>query len=413
MKTTCLILTLAASALAQPYDLLLKGGRVIDAKQNIDGIRDVAIAQGKIAAVAENIPASQARQVVDVKSLMVAPGLVDMHVHVFAATMDREYTGEFGIRPDGFTFRMGVTTVVDAGSSGWRNFEEFKRLVIDRVQTRVLAMLNIVGNGMGGRLDVEQNVSDMEPEKTAEMAKRYKDIVVGVKIAHYKGPEWVAIERGVSAGKLAGIPVMVDFADFRPERPFQDLVLTKLRPGDIYTHTYLTAVPMLDAQGKVLPYLFEAKKRGIIFDVGHGAGSFSFRQAIPAVRQGFVPDSISSDLHVESMNAGMKDLLNVMSKFLNMGMSVADVIARTTRNPAREIGREEFGTLAVGSPADVAVLRLVSGEFGFVDSARRRMAGTQKLVCELTLKNGITMYDLNGLMSLDWDKAPAPARKIQ
>jgi dihydroorotase len=269
-------------------------------------------------------------------------------------------------------------------------------------------MLNIVGSGMGGRKDVEQNVSDMDAEKTADMAKRYKDIIVGVKIAHYAGPEWVAVERAVSAGKMAGIPVMVDFATFRPERPFQDLVLKKLRPGDIYTHTYLTAVPMLDADGKVLPYLFEAKKRGVIFDVGHGAGSFSFRQAIPAVRQGFIPDSISSDYHVESMNAGMKDLLNVMSKFLNMGMSVAEVIARTTRNPAREIGREELGTLAVGGAADVAVLRLVSGEFGFVDSARRRMAGTQKLVCELTLKNGRTLYDLNGMMSEDWDKATAP-----
>ena len=412
MKTVCLLLTLAAGALAQPgdplYDLVLKGGRVIDARQDIDGIRDVAIAQGKIAAIAENIPAARARKVVDVKSLIVSPGLVDMHVHVFAATMDREYTGESGARPDGFTFRTGVTTVVDAGSSGWRNFEQFKRLVVDRVQTRVLAMLNIVGSGMGGRKDVEQNVSDMDAEKTAEMAKRYKDVVVGVKIAHYAGPEWVAVERAVSAGKMAGIPVMVDFAAFRPERPFQDLVLKKLRPGDIYTHTYLTAVPMLDAGGKVLPYLFEAKKRGVIFDVGHGAGSFSFRQAIPAVRQGFIPDSISSDYHVESMNAGMKDLLNVMSKLLNMGMSVADVIASATRNQAREIGREELGTLAVGGAADVAVLRLVSGEFGFVDSARRRMAGTQKLVCELTLKNGRTMYDLNGIMSEDWDKAPAP-----
>ena len=137
---------------------------------------------------------------------------------------------------------------------------------------------------------------------------------------------------------------------------------------------------MLDADGKVLPYLFEARKRGIIFDVGGGAGRFYFRQAIPAVKQGFVPDSISSDWHVESMNAGMKDLLNVMSKFINMGMSVPDVIARATRNPAREIKREEFGTLTVGSAADVAVLRLVTGDFGFIDSARRRMAGTQKLI---------------------------------
>jgi len=412
MKTTCLFLALVAGALAQQYDLVLKGGRVIDAKQNLDAIRDVAINQGKIAAIAENIPAAQARQVADVKGLIVTPGLVDMHFHAFGSTMAPDYTGEHGLRPDGFTFRSGVTTVVDAGSSGWRNFEQFRSEVIDRktmVQTRVLAMLNIVGAGMGGRNDVEQNVSDMEPDKTAAMAKKHKDVVVGIKVAHFKGPEWVHIERAVAAGNLANIPVMVDYADFRPERPFQDLVLHKLRPGDIYTHFYLGAVPMLDENGKVLPYLFEARKRGIIFDVGHGAGSFSWRQAIPAMKQGLPPDSISSDWHVESMNGGMKDLLNVMSKFLAMGMSVPDVIARATRNPAREIHREEYGTLAVGSVADVAVLRLLTGEFGFIDSARRRLNGTQKLICELTLKDGRTMYDLNGLMSLDWT-APMPPR---
>lgn len=289
-----LVVAFASSLSAQAqYDLLLKGGHVIDAKNEINGIRDIAITAGKIAAVAPNISADTARRVVDASSLYVTPGLVDIHVHVFADSMQREYTGENGVRPDGFTFRSGVTTVVDAGSSGWRNFEQFKKNVIDRSRTRVFAMLNIVGQGMGGRSDVEQNTSDMDAEKTAEMAKRYSEVVVGVKIAHYKGPDWVPVERAVEAGKLAGIPVMVDFADFRPERPFQDLVASKLRPGDIYTHTYLRAVPMLDENGKVLPYLFAAQKRGIIFDVGHGAGSFSWRQAVPGVRQGFYPNSIS------------------------------------------------------------------------------------------------------------------------
>jgi dihydroorotase len=394
---------LAASG--QPrYDLLLKGGHVLDVKNGINAVRDVAIANGRIAAVAENIPATEARRTVDAKSLYVAPGLVDMHVHVFAATMDREYTGEFGVRPDGFSFRSGVTTVVDAGSSGWRNFEDFKRLVVDRVQTRVLAMLNIVGKGMAGRADIEQDVSDMDAERTAEMAKRHKDLVVGIKIAHYAGPDWGPVEKSVKAGTLANIPVMVDFATFRPERPFQDLVLKKLRPGDIYTHTYLTAVPMLDADGRLLPYLFEARKRGIIFDVGHGGGSFSWRQAVPAVKQGFMADSISSDLHVTSMNGGMKDLLNVMSKFLALGVSVQDVVARATWHPAREIHREEFGHLTVGAVADVAVLRMVEGDFGFVDSGRTRLRGTKKLICELTLKGGRTVWDLNGLTSDDWNK---------
>jgi dihydroorotase len=397
---------LAVFASAQPrYDLLLKGGHVVDAKNNLSAIRDVAISGGRIAAVAENIPASDSRRTIDVSGLYVTPGLVDMHTHVFAGSMNREYIGENCVRPDGFTFRSGVTTVVDAGSSGWRNFGEFRDQIINRSKTRVLAMLNIVGSGMGGRPDVEQNVKDMEPERTAEVAKRHSDIVVGIKVAHYAGPEWVAVDRGVEAGKLANIPVMVDFATFRPERPFQDLVLKHLRPGDIYTHEYLRAVPMLDAQGRVLPYLFEAKKRGIIFDVGHGGGSFSWKQAIPAVKQGFLPDSISTDLHIESMNAGMKDMLNVMSKFLNMGVPLDEVIADSTWHPAREIHREELGHLTVGAGADVAVLRLVHGDFGFVDSARLRMKGNQKLIDEMTLRNGQVVWDLNGMSSQDWDHA--------
>jgi dihydroorotase len=244
----------------------------------------------------------------------------------------------------------------------------------------------------------------MDANATAEQARKYREVVVGIKTAHYAGPEWTPVERAVQAGTLANIPVMVDFGDFRPERPFQDLVLKKLRPGDIYTHTYIGAVPMLDAQGRVLPYLFEARKRGVIFDVGHGGGSFLFRQAIPAVRQSFAPDSISTDLHVNSMNSGMKDMLNLMSKFLNMGLTLDDVIARSTWNPAREIKREELGHLSVGASADVAVLRLESGQFGFVDVYGARMRGTQKLTCELTLRKGLVVYDLNGITRESWEK---------
>jgi dihydroorotase len=177
-----------------------------------------------------------------------------------------------------------------------------------------------------------------------------------------------------------------------------------LRPGDIYTHTYLDAVPMLDAQGKVQPYLFDARKRGVIFDVGHGGGSFLFRQAVPAIRQGFVPDSISTDLHIDSMNSGMKDMLNVMSKFLNMGVSLDDVIALSTRNPAREIHREDLGSLSVGSSADIAVLRLDKGHFGFVDVFGARLQGEQRLACELTVRDGLVVYDFNGISREDWDQ---------
>ncbi len=392
------------SAAAQPrYDLVLKGGHLVDARNNISAIRDIGISQGKIAAVAENIPAGEGRKSIDISSLYVTPGLVDIHTHVFAGSMGREYLGEDCVRPDGFTFRSGVTTVVDAGSSGWRNFGEFRDQIINRSKTRVFAMLNIVGSGMGGRPDVEQNTKDMDPRKTAEVAKRHSDVVVGIKVAHYAGPEWIAVDRGVEAGNLAHIPVMVDFATFRPERPFQELVLKHLRPGDIYTHAYLRAVPMLDGDGKLLPYLFEARKRGVIFDVGHGAGSFSFRQAVPAMQQGFWPDSISTDLHIDSMNAGMKDMLNVMSKFLNMGMPLDRVIAASTWSPAKEIQHEELGHLSVGAGADIAVLRLVEGDFGFVDSARLKMRGTRKLVAEMTLRDGKVVWDLNGMDSPDWN----------
>ncbi len=403
------MILLALPAAAQ-YDLVLKGGHVIDPKNGLSARRDVAIKEGKIAAVGENLPAAQALKAVDVSGLYVTPGLVDMHVHVYAGTgMRGAYSGDLSVYPDPFTYRSGVTTVVDAGSSGWRNFPDFKDRVIDRSRTRVLAMVNIVGLGMGGG-KIEQDTADMDARATAEMAKRHPGLVVAIKTAHYTAPDWIAVERSVEAGDLAGLPVMVDFGSFTEKRPFQDLVTKKLRPGDIYTHTYLAAVPMLDESGKLLPYLLEARKRGVLFDAGHGGGSFVFRQAVPAIRQGFIADTISTDLHVGSMNAGMKDMLNVMSKFLNMGLALDDVVARSTWAPARLIKREDLGHLTVGAPADVAVLRVERGNFGFVDVHGARLRGSQKLVAELTIHNGRVVWDLNGLAREDWDKLPKDYR---
>ena len=404
MKRFAFLLVALAAFGQDQYDLLIKGGHVIDAKNRISAVRDVAIQNHKIAEVAADIPGSKALKVIDAKGLYVTPGLVDIHGHVYAGTGQRgAYSGDLSIYPDGYTFRSGVTTVADAGSSGWRNFPDFKDRVIDRSKTRILAFLNIVGNGMGGG-KIEQNVEDMNAKATAEQAQKHRGTVVGVKTAHFNGPEWVAVDRAVEAGTVANVPVMVDFGTFRPERPYQELVLKHLRPGDISTHMYLGAVPMLDDNGKVLPYLFEARKRGIIFDVGHGGGSFLFRQAVPALKQGFIPDSISTDIHVGSMNGGMKDMLNVMSKFLNMGESLDQVIAQSTWHPAREIKMEELGNLSAGAPADIAVLRLERGNFGFVDVNGARMKGTQKLNCELTVRDGLVVYDQNGISREDWEK---------
>jgi dihydroorotase len=399
-------ITLAASlSFGQAkYDLLLKNGFVIDPKNGVSERRDLAISGGLIAASEKSIDPSTATRVVDVTGLYVTPGLVDIHVHVYAGTgMSRAYTGDLSVYPDGFSFRSCVTTMVDAGSSGWHNFEDFKQRVIDRAKTRVFAFVNIVGQGMGGG-PVEQDVNDMNAQRTSEMVRKYPDVIVGIKTAHYARPDWAAVDRALEAGRLANVPVMVDFGEFRPERPHEDLILKKLRPGDIYTHTYLARVPMLDENNHVRSYLFEGKKRGVIFDVGHGGGSFVFRYAIPAMKQGFTPDSISTDLHVGSMNAGMKDMVNVMSKFLSLDMPLDEVILKSTWNPAREVHREKQGHLTVGSAADVGVLRLDRGEFGFVDVDKFRFVGTQRLACEMTLLGGNVVYDLNGRSSDPWDK---------
>ena len=404
-------LLLSFVARAQPsaaIDLLLKGGHVIDPKNNIDGVMDVAIAEGKILRVAQNIPAAGAKKVVDVKGLYVTPGLIDMHVHVFAGNDLDSYiaNGPTSVPPDGFTFRAGVTTVVDAGSSGWRNFRQFKAQTIDRAQTRVLALLNIVGTGMFGRFE-EQDVMDMNPVMTAHMIQKlYPKILVGIKSAHYWG-DFTQVDRAVEAGKLANVPVMVDFGEHDPPNSIESLFMEHLRPGDIFTHTFSYGPKqretVVDENGKVKPFVFAAQKRGLIFDVGHGGGAFSWRQAVPAMKQGFKPDVISTDLHIQSMNGGMKDLTNVISKFLNMGMTVQDAIARTTVNPARVINRTELGTLSAGAEADVAVFNLRKGDFGFLDVRGNKLSGKQKLETELTIRAGRIVWDLNGTAATEWD----------
>jgi dihydroorotase len=401
------LLLVAGGVMAETkYDLLLRGGHVIDPKSGTSALRDVAIADGSIAAVAERIDPALAFKVVDVAGLYVTPGLVDLHVHAYAGTGEKDsYAGDNSLYPDGFTLRSGVTTVVDAGCAGWRNFADFKDRVIDRSRTRVLAMLNIVGHGMRGG-HWEQDTADMQAKPTAEMALRHKGLVVGVKTAHYAGPDWTPVERAVEAGRIADVPVMVDFGEDRPERPISVLLGEKLRSGDIYTHCYSGLRHELDERGRLNPAMAAGRKRGVLFDVGHGAGSFSWGVAVPAIREGFLPDTISTDLHISSMNTGMKNLLNVMSKFLALGLSLDDVVARTTWNAARAIRHEELGQLSVGAPADVSVLSLQAGRFGFVDSFGGRLAADEKLVCEMTLRDGRVVYDLNGLARPDWETLP-------
>jgi len=402
----------ALIAQAQMIDILLKGGHVIDPKNRIDSKMDVAITDGKISLVAPEIEVKNAKNIIDVSGMYVTPGLIDMHVHAFYGTDKGSYiaNGWDALPPDGFTFRAGVTTVVDAGSAGWRNFRTFKEQTIDRAQTRVLAFLNIVGAGMYGRFE-EQDANDMNPVMTSYMITRlYPDIIVGVKSAHYWGPDFTQVDRAVEAGKLANVPVMVDLGEHHPPLSIEELFMKHLRPGDIWTHTYANApqdreVPV-DENGKVKPFIFEAQKRGIIFDVGHGGGAFHFAQAVPSIQQGFIADVISSDLHVGSMNSGMKDMTNLLSKFLALGLSVQEVILRATWKPATVIKRADLGNLTVGSVADVAVFSMREGEFGFLDVRGKKLVGSQKLEAELTLRAGKIVWNLNGIGSTMWDAKP-------
>jgi dihydroorotase len=403
------VLAFAACASAQAdYDLLIKGGHVIDGKNRLNAVRDVAIKSGKIAAVEVNIAASRAAKTVDASGLYVTPGLVDIHVHVFPGLVRNSYAaGSFGLQPDGFTLRSGVTTVADAGSSGWRNFEDFKTRIIDNQKTRVLAFLNIVGAGMGPG-QIEQNLQDMEVKPAAETAIKYKGTIVGIKSAHFNGPEWTPYINAEEVGKLAHIPVMVDFGgNVRAGRTLYDLLTKYFRPGDIFTHMYGGRRGEQDAETKgPSQAMIEGRKRGVIFDVGHGNGSFLWSCAVPLMKAGFIPDSISTDLHYASMMGGMKDMLNVMDKFLALGMPLDEVILRSTWNPAKEIQHEELGHLSVGAPADIAVLRLDKGKFGFVDQVGGKLEGKVKLGCELTLREGTVVYDLNGMAATPWEKIP-------
>jgi len=407
MKVAILFVIPLCLAAQQQFDLLLQFGRVIDPKNRINAVRDIAIANGTVAEIAAHIDASRALKTVNVTGLIVTPGLVDIHVHVYNGTGERlSYAGDDSVPPDGFTLRNGVTTAADAGCSGWRNFEDFKNRIIDRSKTRILAFLNIVGAGMRGP-QFENNLDDMQAAPTAEMALKYRNVVVGVKCAHYQGPEWRPYEQAVQAGRIANIPVMIDYGANRPERPIYELFTKVLRPGDIYTHMYSGLRGEQGPDSGPSKAMVEGRKRGIIFDVGHGNGSFLWRVAVPLVKAGFIPDSISTDLHAYSMNSGMKDMLNVMDKFLAMGLPLETVIQESTWNPAKEIKREELGNLSVGAIADVAVLRVENGKFGFVDHNSARFDGTRKLVCELTIKGGKVVYDLNGITRERWDKLPS------
>ena len=401
-----------------PLDLLLKGGRVIDPANGIDGKMDVGIRGEEIAQIAPEIPADRATAVVNASDHYVTPGILDIHTHVYTFL---PLTGYYIIclNADAHLFASGVTTTVDAGTAGWRDFPDFKERCINKAKVRILAFINIASGGMV-ETATEQNPDEMIPKIAAEIAETYPDVVVGVKAAHYwttkpwdaEHPPWASVEGAVEAGEICGKPVMIDFWPRPPERPYPDLLLKKMRPGDIHTHVFARQFPIVDENGKVYDYLRQARDKGIIFDLGHGAGSFWFRNGVPALKDGFPPDSISTDLHMGNINGPVVSMINTMSKLLSMGMPLQEVIMRSTVTPAQEIGHPELGTLGVGAEADVAVLKHLEGEFGFADCGKAKMIGKEKLECAMTVRAGKIVYDPTGLSMPEWKNAPAPYWKI-
>jgi len=399
---------------APSFDLLLKGGHVIDPANGLDTQLDVGINGHTIACVAPDISAdaTKAASVVDVSDYYVTPGILDIHTHVYPTVRQADTYVE-GLNADAHLLAAGVTTTVDAGTVGWQGFPDFKTHYIDPAQVRILAFLNIADGGMI-RANSEQHTHAMRPQLVAALAEAYSDVIVGIKTAHYwtkepwdaQHPPWASIDNALEAGDLCAKPIMVDFWPRPPTRSYPELILNKLRPGDIHTHVFAQQFPIIDKHGQVYDHLFQARERGVIFDLGHGAGSFWFRNALPALKQGFPPDSISTDLHLGNIYGAVLSMLTTMSKYLSMGMPLQEVIMRSTITPAQEIGRPELGTLSVGAEADIAVFKHLTGEFGFIDCGRAKIRGKEKLDCMLTLRAGKIVYDPTGLSMPEWENAP-------
>lgn len=395
------------------YDLVLQGGTVVDPANGIHEKMDVAILDGKIACVNKSIDSSLAKKTADVKGLYVFPGLIDMHCHIYPV-YPRHPDSLPTIDGEPFMFRSGVTTAVDAGTCGTRDFETFKETIIDKSKLRILSFINIARGGMVD-LDSEQNPSEYNPSAAAGMAQAYPDLVVGIKTAHYWvgvpyddiHTPWLAVDKAREAAALCGKPAMFDFQPNGPERTYEDLIVNHMEPGDIHTHVFAQQFHYLDEKRKVADFMFKAKERGIYFDLGHGSGSFWFRNAIPAFIDGFEPDTLSTDLYSHNVCGPVLDLANVMSKFIAIGYSLDEVVRKVTVNPARIINHQELGTLSVGTDADIAVFKIVDGDFGFADSGHARLKGDKRFVCQMTVRGGEVVYDLDSLLFTPWEKAPS------
>ena len=365
------------------FDLVVSGGTLIDPAQGVVGRRDVGITAGRVARVAEQIPASEAARVLDATGKIVTPGLIDIHVHVYPGVSN------VAIEPDLVGVVRGVTALIDGGSVGATTFGGFRSYVVQRARTRIYALLNISRPGM--TVPNETAVLDyLDAAGAATTVRANRDVIVGIKVRMLAGPQGHDLEvmrRTREAADLAQVPVMVHIGGQTSPLP---RILDFLRPGDVVTHALRREGSILDANGRVFPEVREAVANGIHLDVGHGRGNLDFDVAEDVLQQGVVPTVISSDVHSGNYNGPVYDLPTTLSKFMHMGMTLEQVIERATRVPATIFALgEPLGTLREGTSADLSVLDVVEGAYEFLDSGGKRRAGARRLVPDATVLKGV------------------------
>ena len=388
------------------YDLLLKNGNVLDPSSNRKGRFDIAIVGDRIVRIASDLAAHQAKTTVDVSAYYVTPGLIDAHAYVNAQAVYRQgeaRTDWRNVNPDHNALRHGVTTVIDGGSTGWRNFATFKKLVIDRSRVRVLAFLNIIGAGMLNG-DAAADPADLQVQQTADAARSQREAIVGVRSPHVKGAGRQGVERTIEAATAMGGVALVEYLE-EAGVTYRDLVMTRMRPGDLITHTFGTTTPLLESNGSVSSTIDEARRRGVLFDLGHGSTGFAFRNAVPAVRKGFLPDIVSTAMDKTSLLLPRAEMMTTLSKLLNMGVPLEQLVERVTVRPAQAIKRPELATLREGGMADIAVIEVQQGRFGFLDSGNARLRGDRRLRAVMTIRAGNVVWDSEGLSTADWSTA--------
>lgn len=388
------------------YDLLLKNGNVLDPSSNRKGRFDIAIVGDRIVRIGADLPAQRAKTTVDLGAYYVTPGLIDLHAYVNAQAVYRQgdpHTDWRNVNPDHNALRHGVTTVVDAGSTGWRNFPKFKELIIDRSQVRVLAFLNIVGNGMLDG-DAAADPADVQVQQTVDTALRYSDRIVGIRSPHVRGAGREGVDRTIRAAESMKGVALVEYLE-EPGVSYRELVLERMRAGDLITHAFGLTTPVLESNGDISATLTNARRRGILFDLGHGSHGFAFKNAVPAVRKGFLPDIVSTAMDKTSLLLPRAEMMTTLSKLLNMGVPIEQLVERVTVRPAQAIKRPELGTLREGGLADIAVIELQQGRYGFLDSDQRRLRGDRRLRAVLTIRGGRVVWDSEGLSTGDWSTA--------